>query len=249
MFTDLLTKRQLKQCAEDLRKAAGSRHEGDILPRPVTGCEALGKVGGGMPVLSWMYFNPLGPTSCGLFFVAVPQSQDLILALNSLNPFEKNWTAYLLAPGPLSPKMVVASLGALFVANGHSAAPLFSSLPTSVFHADNWSLPIQEPLLGGPEARGLFRLVAPSISDPDFETTNEFLRQYKGNPWERTAAELQEGPLQSLVQTDHPKPKFDAALFEEWFDLVTDPEHVRSEQSNFQAAWQGAVENAQGKYR
>jgi hypothetical protein len=248
MFTDFLIKRQLKQCAGDLRKAAGKRHKGDILPGPVTGCEVLGKVRG-MPVLSWMYFNPLGPTSCGLFYVTVPQSQDLILAFNSLNPFEKNWTAYLLVPGPLSPEVLFASLGALFEANGHRTAPLFSSLPTSVFHADNWFLPVQEPLLKGPEARGLFRLVAPSISDLDFETTNEFLRQYKGNPWERTAAELQEGLLQSLVRTDQTKPKFDAALFEEWFDLVTDPEHVRSERSNFQAAWHGAVENAQGKYR
>ena len=50
-----------------------------------------------------------------------------------------------------------------------------------------------------------------------------------------------------MTRTDQPKTKFDNALFEEWFELVSDPEHVSSEQRNFQAAWQGAIENAQRK--
>jgi len=34
---------------------------------------------------------------------------------------------------------------------------------------------------------------------------------------------------------------FSEQLFDEWFDLVTEPEHLQSERSNFSAAWQGAI--------
>ncbi len=40
------------------------------------------------------------------------------------------------------------------------------------------------------------------------------------------------------------KIKIDEAEFNEWFELVTDLQHVSSERSNFQVAWQGALESA-----
>ena len=249
MFEHFVLKRQLRSCAKELERRKSSAERGqDLMPEPVIGCEALGSVEG-TPVLSWMYFNPMGPTACSLFFAPVPDTEDSILSFNSMNPFQKEWIAYLLMPGPLSPKAVTAAVGALFLANGHSTAPLFSGLPTSVFHAENWFLPAKKPLLSDWQARSLFRMAAQQIQDIDFPTINNYLRQYKGDPWERTAAELQEGLLQSVIRTDQPKANFEEGLFQEWFDLITDPEHVRSEQRNFQAAWQGAIENAQGKYR
>jgi len=250
MFEHLTVKRELKRCAAELKqRISSSEHrKGDPLPDPVVGCDALGKVEG-VPVVSWMYFNPFGPTLCSVFFVPVPDTEDSILSFNSLNPFQKNWVAYLLVRSSPSPKTVIGAVGALFASNGHGMAPLFSSLPTSVFHSENWFLPAEKPLLNASQVRGLFRLVAQQLHDIDFPTINNYLRQYRGDPWERTAAELQEGLLQSVIRMDQPKANFEEGLFEEWFDLVTDPEHVRSEQRNFQAAWQGAIENAQGKYR
>ncbi len=36
------------------------------------------------------------------------------------------------------------------------------------------------------------------------------------------------------------------STFDRWFDLVTDPEHVRSELQEFPAAWAGAMRFAGG---
>jgi hypothetical protein len=51
------------------------------------------------------------------------------------------------------------------------------------------------------------------------------------------------------VQAGEENAGFDEALFDEWFELVTDPEHVRSERAAFSAAWQGAIDFRNGKVK
>jgi hypothetical protein len=153
-----------------------------------------------------------------------------------------------LLSGPFSWELILASVTALFAENGHRAAPLFTNLPTSIFHAENWPLSTQEPLLSRAQARILFRLALRNIPNVDFQSINHFLRRYH-DPWGRTGSELEEGLLTALVGAGESNHDFDLAGFEQWFDLVTNAEHVRSEQSNFGAAWQGAIENAHGRYR
>lgn len=232
---------QLKNCAEELRWFASREQTETALPSPVIGCDALERATG-VPLLRWLYFNPLGPTSCTLSYIPVPDSQECILALISVNPFQKNLVAYSLLPEHPSKNVSFGMTAGLFTANGHPAAPLFDGLPTSVFHASN--CPAQPPLLDGPQARSLFRAVYQNIAEPDLRMTNEYLRRYRGDPWERTMAELQEAMLTRIVRPEETEGGFDGTAFDEWFDLVTDPVHVQSEHDNFPEAWRGAIENA-----
>ena len=232
---------QLKNCADELRWSTNRGHSETALPSPVIGCDAL-EHATGTPLLRWMYFNPFGPTSCTLSCIPVPGSEECILGLISVNPFQKNLVAYLLLPEHPSQTILFGRTTDLFTVNGHLAVPLFESLPTSVFHANNW--PAQSPLLDGSQARSLFRAVYQSIAEPDLRTTNEYLRRYRGDPWERTMSELQEAILTRIVRPEEAVRDSDGTVFDEWFDLVTDPAHVQSEHDNFAGAWRGAIENA-----
>jgi len=235
----------LKSCAEELHlrlaKAQINAEFQNYFVEPLLGCDALGKTNG-FPLLSWLYFNPFGPTSCGLFSIPVPDKQEGILAFNLENPFVSKWAAFGVIPydAPYSLSQILARL---FDANGYPSLRLFDGLPTSIYHAHNWELDVMAPLISGEEARILFRLAARSLQT-DLKTTCDYLLRYKGDPWERTKAEFEESLLCAMTGIDDTKKGFDRDQFNMWFDLVTGLIHIRSERNNLQAAWQGAIQNA-----
>lgn len=115
--------------------------------------------------------------------------------------------------------------------------------PTSIAHEGNWREDGRAPAFNEELTRTLFKGAAHAIWPSDMPAICEYLRRYKGDPWKRTAAEFDEGLLNVLIRQDgEEEAGFDEELFDEWFDLVTDPEHLRSERSNFSAAWQGAID-------
>jgi hypothetical protein len=62
--------------------------------------------------------------------------------------------------------------------------------------------------------------------------------------------EFDGGFLSVLIRQDGEEDVgFKEELFDEWFELVTDPEHLHSESSSFSAAWQGAIDFKNEKYR
>lgn len=133
-------------------------------------------------------------------------------------------------------------LASLFKSNGHESCTLLDGLPTSIFHSDNWDFEGQAPCMNGDQVRVLFRLALKALPSTDLKRRIEYLRRYKGKPWARTTVELEEGLLRSLVHIDEEQPNFDERLFDEWFSLVTDSEHLKSESGNFRTAWEGAVQ-------
>ncbi len=46
-----------------------------------------------------------------------------------------------------------------------------------------------------------------------------------------------------LAEKDPPEPPLTTETLEKWWDLVTDPYHVKSEISQMPIAWKGAIEN------
>jgi hypothetical protein len=131
----------------------------------------------------------------------------------------------------------------LFAANGHESCRLIGGLPTSIFHRDNWQFEdYPAPDIDGDQARIMFRFAVKSISNVDLKTACNFLRHYNDDPWARAAAELDEGLLRAVVRVDDEQSGFNLGLYNEWFNLVTDPPHVKSERDNFGAAWQSALQ-------
>jgi hypothetical protein len=245
MLEQFFIKRKLKVYARKLRRRLAETDAGrqNYITEPILNCDALGQVGG-LPLLSWLYFNPMGPTSCGLFFVPIPGKDEGIVAFNMQNPFLREWAAFGVIPNQVAGESLPAALVGLFAENGHESCRLLGGLPSSICHADNWELDTTPPWIDEGQARILFRFAAQSMKGIDLKMTSEYLRRYKGDPWARTAAELDEGLLKSLIRLDEVESEFDREQFNEWFDLVTDATHIRLEQKNFQSAWQGAIEHA-----
>jgi hypothetical protein len=157
------------------------------------------------------------------------------------NPFAREWAAFGITPTEVAAESLPMILARVFAANGHESCVLLGGSPTSIFHSDNWDLDGRlAPYINGDQARTLFRLAVQAINDVHLKSTSEYLRRYKGDPWARTAAELDEGLLRAVVRLKDGQSGFNLRLFDEWFDLVTDFAHVKSERHNFGAAWEGA---------
>lgn len=216
------------------------------ITQPVLGCD-LGDLPG-MPLVAWMHFNPLGPTTSSLFYVPVPGADEGLLTFRSDNPFVCQHAAFGVMPHDVAAEEIGRVAFMLFAVNGHESCPLFGTLPTSIAHEGNWREDIAAPTFDGKLTRTLFKGAARAVWPADMAATCEYLRRYKGDPWKRTAAEFDEGLLSVLIkQSGKERTGFSEELFDEWFELVTDPEHLRSERSNFSSAWQGAIDFKNGK--
>lgn len=225
-----------RRIAEKEAKSAYELH----ITQPLLECD-LGNLRS-MPLLAWLHFNPLGPTTSSLFYVPVPETEEGLLAFRSDNPFRSQQAAFGIMPHKVAAEEIGRFAFMLFAANGHESCPLFAALPTSVAHESNWRGDGMAPTFNEELARTLFKGIAPILWPQDVPVICEYLRRYKGEPWKRTEAEFDEGLLSALITQDVKPASFDDGLFDEWFDLVTDPIHLQSERSNFPAAWQGAID-------
>jgi hypothetical protein len=215
------------------------------ITQPVLGCD-LGKLPG-MTLVAWMHFNPLGPTTSALFYTPVPETEEGLLMFRSDNPFERQQAAFGVMPHEVAAEEIGRFAFMLFTTNGHESCPFFGGLPTSIAHEGNWRGDGTAPTFNEELTRTLFKGAAHAVWPADMPVICDYLRRYKADPWKRTAAEFDEGLLSVLIRSDGEQDSgFHEELFDEWFDLVTDPEHLQSERSNFSAAWQGAI-NFKGK--
>jgi hypothetical protein len=117
------------------------------------------------------------------------------------------------SPKKANEKRTLVILGSLFRANGHESCVLVNTLPTSIFHRDNWDFEGQAPYMNADQARVLFRLSAQALPSTDVKRRIEYLRRYKGDPWARTTAELGEGLLRVVVRVDEEPPRFDDGVY------------------------------------
>lgn len=218
------------------------------ITQPVLACD-LGDLPS-MPLVAWMHFNPYGPTISTLFYVPVPGTEEGLLTFRFDNPFDRQHAAFGVMPHDVAAEHIGKFAFMLFTANGHESCPLFRGLPTSIAHEGNWREDAMAPTFNGELTHTLFQGAAHALWPSDMPVTCEYLRRYRGDPWKRTAAEVDEGLLSVLIRQDGEEDAgFNEELFDEWFELVTDPEHLRSERSNFSAAWQGAIDFKNGKCR
>jgi hypothetical protein len=220
---------------------------------PLLNCSELDQVSEA-PIIVWLYFNPLGPTYSQLCAVPVPDTNEMLLTLYSDHPLDTQRAVFGLLPAGNSTeflKAVKSATAELALTNGHESCPLFGGLPSTVLHRENWCGSAEPPLLSALfAAECLWMYVKESCDASDMAKPCSYLRRFKGDPWERTAMELEESSKhlkeQTLRKSDHAlagKRKSIEREFDTWFDLVTDSDHVRSEFANFRDAWAGAVEH------
>lgn len=186
-----------------------------------------------------MYFNPLGPTMAALFHIPIPGSDQGLLTFRYDNPFERQHAAFGMLPNCAATEEMADTVLHLFSANGSDSCPIFESLPTSVFHRDNWPVDKMAPMFSSGQAHRLFAEAATQVWPGDMASICDRLRRHR-DPWERTRAELEDislvpGPPQSAKST------FRREEYDGWFELVTDPSHVKAERANFGLAWQAAI--------
>jgi hypothetical protein len=205
----------------------------------------------------WGWFNPMGPTSCALRLVPVATEYSAIL-LELRHPFVPEQVVFGIGPRDYweDPRQRAASLRSLFSTNGPPNRLLIPSIPSHVIASASPNAPVTFV-----EQRELFRIVTKRI-DGDFERANELLQEFWCRPWDRAGAEFEDilaqygqaarlmqvgdlGRARNLVNrigeelSGGPSRSEDA--FEEWWELVTDADHLQAELSQMPEAWNGAI--------
>ena len=208
-------------CAETLRATAtaASHYLSDAIE-----CPALASAPVFSELLAWGYFNPFGPTTCSLFLVDVPTADEQIIFFRWLNPFATGATAYGLVPNTVAgnPQQLASVLERLFAGGAQERSTSPRKFPSHVRLIPGSSLDASK-------AKDLILLAAASAETGDLGITLQRLREYKGHPWRRTAVERDEAfahtrmGAASVPEASPPPPN--RAQLEEWWRLVTDPEH------------------------
>ncbi len=184
-----------------------------------------------------------------LLLIEVPESKDLLLFLRLLNPVYSQAIVYGVLPedSGRDTDRLFLTLETLFSRNGSSEYPLLGDLPTHV-----------PPAPGSPlapeQVKELFFLLAMKASNIGYiEAVSENLARYKGDPWARASAEFKEGmkAFDPGAKTGELRPGTKAVKptrshLERWWALVTDPQHVESETSQMQKAWEGSLRFLKG---
>jgi hypothetical protein len=230
---------KIHQYAAELRRRIASKeqtgNEVDCLAPPILDCELGGNTC--IPLVGWIFFNSLGPTKAAIFYFPVPETGDGLLTCRWDNPFQRQHAAFgLLSEGD----QIESAIVSLFEANGHESRPLFRSLPSSVFHNQNWQATTRPPLFGSDLSQVLFRHAARSVWPDHMQSICDRFRQFK-DPLERALADHHESLNSGLTFTNERRDSFDEKQFKEWFDLTTERDHVESERQNFPIAWEGSI--------
>lgn len=233
---------EIRRCAEMARLTA-TKASG-YLCTPIANCDALGSAAAFTPLCAWGIFNPFGPTMKALMLVDAPHCSARLLFCRQLHPLAPSAVVYGLIPEAPSKnaEQLALILRRLFERNGSPEHPLLGSLPTHIPAVRD--SPISKGWL-----KELFFLSAQHVDMRDIDATCHRMVTCKGDPWKRVAAELKAGPQAALDSSTgelQPAPATRAQL-ERWWALVTDPEHVQSETSQMQKAWEGATQFSQGR--
>ncbi len=210
-----------------------------FLDEPLEVFDRLVKVDSAMNLGQWMYFNPMGPTLMNLTMYLEDPSEGALIATTQIHPSQPEIRVY----GLLSEQVAfnAEALGRTCVElfgrfAGDDRYPLLNSLPTSV-RVDAES-PVTEEM-----ACLMFRNAAKRIQVRGLGRTCQMLREYHGDPWKRTSAELEAAMDVARLGLDPPTElggEDGDEHFDAWWGLVTDPVHVESEFSNFGRAYHGS---------
>lgn len=162
---------------------------------PLLNCDALDQVSEA-PIIVWLYFNPMGPTYSQLCVVPVPDANEMLLTLYSDHPLDARRAVLGLLPAGDTIEFLKAvriATAEIALTNGDESCPLFGGLPSTVLHRENWCGSGEPPLLSAHSAKEFFRMYAKESCDGTNLTKScYYLHRFKGDPWERTAIELEE---------------------------------------------------------
>ncbi len=226
---------EIARCADLLRPAATA--ESGYLSAPIE-CPALASARVFTPLLAWAFFNPFGPTLCALHLVRVPRTGERVIFCRSLNPFANSALACGLVPDAVAQDVprIVSVLTRLF---SGSDTPM-PNPPTHV------QVPPESPL-APTQAREIILSSVKRTRAKELAVTIQRLKDYKGDPWGRTAVERDEAfarlrqGLASPTQASPDETLATTAQLEEWWTAATDPVHVQSEVAELPRAWDGAI--------
>ena len=181
-------------------------------------------------------FNPMGPT-WNIFSIARhPKHESLLFCNRMLNPFEQ--TNHVLgACLEENPDDSYGMVLELFRRNGSTEAPLLGGMPTWVFVPEDASSELAE------EA---FRSYYEEHGDEGLAKQVANFRKFAGNPWDRASEEMK-GAMQEVMagmkKESFVKKLFKSkATFEDWWNIVSDEEHLQSEVSSMIPAWKGSID-------
>ena len=173
------------------------------------------------PLLTWVYFNPMGPTVCTL---QVAHTLDEMVLLK-LNHHHLCPSGEIIATGSRDSLMSAAET---YASDAHQMIP--GGLPTCV-------------LRNTLSVAAAFRTGLKSVhGEFDFERKTSLLTEFQGDPWAMADDEL-ERALASPPQSRHPRKRKSA---EKWFELATDPTHVFGCILNLRSAWEASKHFALG---
>lgn len=237
-----------------LKAEEETRDKGTPSCGPYAECHFVAAAEEHIPLASWGFFNPMGPTFESLCLSKIPAERSFFIFLKVSNPFSSLSTVYGLMPDPPDPGLLKSTLEKIFAENGGDA-PIFTDAPSFVV------LP-HEPIIDNPTLRALFYLAFKNADISDLEETCLRLEKYWCDPWKRSAEERDAGfeILEKVMVQLYGKKNddtchentlvehaggestsIDKAVFYRWWSLVTDREHVKTELSGFPDAWRGAI--------
>lgn len=222
-----------------------TRVAGTFLCDPLDDVDLLGQSSQFTPLLLWHVFDPLGPpVVMSLNLIDVPKSDECVLIQRIILPLDSYARVYGLIPNQiaLDRPALLAAISALFIRNGSDDMPIFRERPTAV-HVAADGLLFKEP-----EQRELFRYAIDILGAQGLNDEIADYRRYHADPWARTEAKLRRSiPVFSLV-ADEPVPDYEGqeevsdTQFDVWWNLVTDPAHVKSEAEALRTAWDNLLE-------
>lgn len=240
---------QLGLCA---RKTATKKSE--FLCDPITLNEPIEPQGGSVKLVCWGYFNPMGPTACELSLEPVESLDAALLVLHSFHPFAPWAGVYGLVPNDFfsNRDLILRSLSTLFGNRGSDELSLVAGPPSHVV------VPEESPLSQAEVSR-MFAAALSDTSAEDLRQACELMRRYWCKPWDRASEEQQlafsdalaSRPQESSSEEAAPEQESSSssALFSDWWNLVTDRDHVAAEIREMSAAWEGAIAFRRGDFR
>ncbi|HWP39886.1 MAG TPA: hypothetical protein VNL70_03090 [Tepidisphaeraceae bacterium] len=241
--------REAERLLELARQASATadRHSG--LLTPSIGLDApLTSPWKSVTLIQSGYFNPNGPALCDLTLEHAP-AEGALVVFNSAHPFSPFAAVFgFLSDSNLNdvPRLFDL-LRTLFRRNGSETHPLMASLPT---HA---CVP-EGSLLNSQQLRELFAEAAAAHAADDFGDIVRRYRKHWCKPWDRTQEEMMEA-LRSLASGSASSPQarrtsdLDRGQFDEWFGVITHPEHVEAELQQIPLAWKGSIDQLKGIIR
>lgn len=206
---------------------------------------------GCMRLFCWGYFNPMGPTACELTLEIVESTSAALIVLHSLHPFAPSGTICGCLPAEImsNPNEVLKCLGMLFSRNVGGETSVLGGLPSYV------DIPDDSPLSTA-HAAVMFAAALADTSAEEFRKSCELMQRYWCKPWERASEERRRALSDAVARRQQDRTEdatevhqfSDSGVFDRWWTLVTDPEHVEAELQEMPAAWVGAIAYQRGEF-